>query len=103
MVFALRPFQTKQPYAEVGPAFLCADEFAPHGEIDGVPEIFHHKAMLIRGYDSNERILYGTGKVVPADSFEQECAQLLEMPDVPFVHVRSSTNNCFQARIEPAL
>ena len=58
--------------------------------------------MLIRAYGGNERILYGTGAVVAPDALSTECAARLVRPAVAFVHVRSSTNNCFQARVERA-
>lgn len=99
LVFALRPFSSAQPYAETGPAFLCAKDcnaFAPSSE---TPVIFRGKTMLIRGYDADERIVYGTGQVVPPEMLRQACADLLTRPDVAQVHIRSATNNCYQASV----
>jgi len=102
LVLAHSPFGARQPYAETGPIFLCADDCAPFEPARGVPPIFAGSAMLIRAYGPNERILYGTGAVVPPDRLAAECEARLERAQVAFVHVRSSTNNCFQARVERA-
>lgn len=102
LIFALRPFSGLHPYAETGPVFLCADDCTAFDPDRGVPEIFAQNDMLIRAYDENERILYGTGQVVPPDRLAGECAARLARADVAFVHVRSSTNNCYQARVARA-
>ena len=100
LILAHSPFGARQPYAETGPIFLCADDCRAYDPANGVPPIFRADPMLIRAYGRNERILYGTGAVVPPDSLAAECAARLADPKVAFVHVRSSTNNCFQGRVE---
>ncbi|MDU8927645.1 DUF1203 domain-containing protein [Alisedimentitalea sp. MJ-SS2] len=100
LVVAYSPFGARQPYAETGPIFLCADDCATYDPHRGVPAIFDGNTMLIRAYSRDERILYGTGEVVAPDAFTNEIAARLARDDVAFVHVRSSTNNCFQARVE---
>jgi hypothetical protein len=100
LILAHRPFGTLQAYAETGPIFLCARECERHPESAGVPGLYRHSEMLIRGYDRNERIVYGTGKVVDMKDIETEADKLFEHPAVEFIHVRSSTNNCYHFRIE---
>lgn len=100
LILAYSPFGARQPYAETGPIFLCAHDCRAFDPADGVPPIFRDHPMLIRAYGENERILYGTGAVVPPERLEAECAARLDSDQVAFVHVRSSTNNCFQARVE---
>ena len=56
--------------------------------------------MLIRGYDRNERIVYGTGRVIDMTLIETEARQLFENDQLCFIHARSPTNNCFHFRIE---
>lgn len=101
LVAAHRPFSTVQPYAEVGPVFLHADACPRHRPDAGMPEMFRSwERVLIRGYDADERIVYGTGRIVEADRIEAEAAELLALPRVAFVHLRSARNNCWHARIE---
>jgi hypothetical protein len=47
--------------------------------------------------------IYGTGKVVDMKDIETEAEKLFEQPAVEFIHVRSSTNNCYHFRIEQQL
>lgn len=102
LILAHSPFGPRQPYAETGPIFLCASDCTAFDPSRGVPPIFDGNTMLIRAYGRDERILYGTGEVVAPEDFTAKIAQRLARDDVAFVHVRSSTNNCFQARVERA-
>jgi hypothetical protein len=100
LILAHRPFGALQAYAETGPIFLCAQECERHPESAGIPGLYRHREMLIRGYDLNERIVYGTGKVIDMRDIETEAGQLFEHQAVEFIHVRSPTNNCYHFRIE---
>lgn len=98
---AHRPFKTLQPYAEVGPIFLCAEPCKPYAETDRLPETyFGGEPRIVRAYDATDRIRYGTGKVVPVPEIEDYATRLLEDPETAYVHVRSSMNNCFAFRID---
>ncbi len=102
LILAYRPFPEPQPYAEVGPIFLHANECRRY-DGDGVPPMFlDWERLLIRGYGDDDRIVYGTGRVVPTSELASEAARLLERDDVTCVHVRSASNNCYQWRIERA-
>lgn len=102
LILAWRPFAALQPYAETGPVFLCADHCEPNGDAV-VPEILTTSPRyMLRGYGADERIVYGTGAVVPAGEIEATAARLLDRCDVAFVHVRSARNGCFQCRIDAA-
>jgi len=101
LVLAHRPFPGPQPYAEIGPIFVHAEDCPRYDEAAGVPGHYaQRQAVLIRGYGRDDRILYGTGKVVPPTEIETTAAALLSDPKVAYLHLRSSTNNCFQFRIE---
>ena len=103
LVLAHRPFPELQPYAEVGPIFLHASPCPRYDEAAGVPALFlrpERDRLLVRGYGNNDRILYGTGQVVETKDLESAARDLLSRPDIAYLHVRSSTNNCFQCRIE---
>ena len=99
LVLAHRPFERSHAYAETGPIFLHARECEPFTG-DGVPEIAVSPRYLLRGYGADERIVYGTGGVVAREDVAARAAELLTHEDVAFVHVRSSRNNCWQARAE---
>ena len=55
---------------------------------------------LVKGYSSNDRIVYGTGAIVPSAEVPAQTAQVFENPKVIYAHVRSASNNCYLARID---
>lgn len=99
LILAHKPFSTDQPYAETGPVFLCAEPCEPPPEDAGKPAVFGSPDYLLKAYRADERIYYGTGRVVPAEQMTARAAVLLADPDVAFVDVRSAMNNCWQARV----
>jgi hypothetical protein len=101
LVLAHRPFPAPQPYAEVGPIFVCAEHCAAGGG-PGLPPMLSSPDYVLRGYGADHRIVYGTGGVVATPAIPARAAQLLSDPRVAYVHVRSARNTCFQCRIERA-
>lgn len=102
LLVAFRPFPEPQPYAEQGPLFVCANECERHPESAELPDLFDlpdHR-LIVRGYNADNRIIYGTGDVRPVGEIVSRAEKLFENPDVRFVHLRSSKNNCYQCRIE---
>ncbi|NUB44304.1 DUF1203 domain-containing protein [Fertoebacter nigrum] len=99
LVLAHRPFPAPQPYAELGPIFLCAEPCAS-GETESLPAILNAPDYIVRGYGPDDRIVYGTGAVVPTAAIPAEAEARLADPRVAYVHVRSARNNCFQVRID---
>ena len=103
LILAYRPFPAAQPYAEVGPVFLHAEPCTRHEEAEGTPAMFSSwEHLLIRGYGADDRIVYGTGRVVPISEVPSGLQAILSHPDVRYIHARSAANNCYQCRIEPA-
>ncbi len=101
LILSYRPFNEAQPYAETGPVFLHASPCERHEERPETPDyLLGRETAIVRGYTDRNRILYGTGKVVPTAEIASTCATLFENPDVAYAHVRSSTNNCFHCRVE---
>lgn len=100
LVLAHRPFPVPQPYAELGPIFLCADACDSPVDRETLPEILASPDYIVRGYGSDDRIVYGTGGVVPTGQIAAEAEAKLADPRVAYVHVRSARNNCFQVRID---
>ena len=101
LILAHRPFPAPQPYAELGPIFLCADACAAGGGSD-IPEILASPDYIIRGYSAENRIVYGTGAVVPTPTIPAEAEARLTDPRIAYLHIRSARNNCYQLRIDRA-
>lgn len=101
LIVGHRPFPTPQPYAEVGPLFVHAEECPRYRESAGLPGYLKSRdAVIVRGYGQDDRIVYGTGKVVPPAEVESSAASIFDDPKIAYIHVRSASNNCFQFRIE---
>jgi hypothetical protein len=102
LILAHRPFASLQPYAETGPIFLHADLCQRAAETSSLPEILASPDYIVRGYSSDDRIVYGSGSVVPTETIGARAAALFERDDIAYLHVRSARNNCYQCRIERA-
>jgi len=101
LVLACRPFGALQPYAETGPVFLCADP-CPAWAGGGIPPALASPGYMLRGYGPDERIVYGTGGVVPTPAIPARAEALLAAPGVACLHVRSALNGCYPCRIDRA-
>jgi hypothetical protein len=102
LILAHRPFPALQPYAETGPIFVCADD-CPRWQAPGIPPVLAHRpAILIKGYRADDRIAYGTGRIVAGRELAEAAVALLDDPRVRYGHVRSATNNCYTCRIDAA-
>ncbi|MEW2914075.1 DUF1203 domain-containing protein [Leisingera sp. JC11] len=100
LILAHRPFPEAQPYAETGPIFLCADHCARH-DGEAVPEALEGSPdYLIKGYSADHRIVYGTGIVIPQAEMMGQAEAIFGDERVSYIHIRSSRNNCYQARID---
>ena len=106
LILSYRPFTACQPYAEQGPVFLHAERcpaFEPNSAKNGAlpPVLQDSPHYLVRGYDCDERIVYGSGTITETKELRETADRLLAEEKITFLHVRSATNNCWQARIEP--
>ena len=103
LILAYRPFPALQPYAETGPIFVHAEACERASAVHETPAMLAKRAAhLIKGYSSDDRIVYATGKIVPSADLTAEAASILTRDEVAYVHVRSSVNNCYTCRIERA-
>jgi Protein of unknown function (DUF1203) len=103
LILAHRPFPSPQPYAEQGPIFLHAEPCQRHPDSEDSPHMFlEREAYLIRGYGADDRIVYGSGKIVATSVMAEAARETLGDPRVSYVHVRSASNNCYQCRIDRA-
>ncbi len=99
LILAHRPFPGPQPYAELGPIFLCAD-LCDAGGGTGQPEMLASPDYIVRGYGVDDRIVYGSGGVVATGMIPARAEALFADPRVAYLHVRSARNNCYQCRID---
>lgn len=103
LILNYRPFPSPQPYAESGPIFLHADQCPRYPEVADLPPVIAvRRLFLLKGYNRQDRIVYGTGQLVPPAEMQEAAAGILARDDVAYVHVRSGYNNCFQCRIDRA-
>jgi len=103
LILNYRPFPAAQPYAESGPIFLHADACPRYPEVSDLPPVLAaRKLILIKGYNAQDRIVYGTGSLVTPQDLTAIASGILARDDVAYVHARSAYNNCFQVRIERA-
>jgi hypothetical protein len=104
LVLAYRPFPAPQPYAEIGPVFLHAEPCLAYAPEQGLPPRHRNggSPQILRGYGTDHRIVYGTGRVVAPAEIEAAAAAILATPGVAYVHMRSAANNCFTLRIDRA-
>ncbi len=102
LILAHRPFPATQPYAETGPIFLCEKPCARADDGAALPEILAAPDYIVRGYADDDRIVYGTGRVVATPDIPAYAAEILADPRVAYAHVRSARNNCYQCRVELA-
>jgi len=101
LVLAYRPFPERQPYAEIGPIFLHAEDCDRYDPAAGVPPmILARKELVMRGYDGDHRIVEGTGRLVRTNDVAATATALLDRPDVVYLHTRCAWNTCYQCRIE---
>ena len=98
LILAARPFPEPQPYAEIGPIFLCARDCTPWDGEGSPPILETSPDYLVKGYSEDHRIVYGTGQITPSDAVGPYTAKLLEDARIAHVDVRSARNNCFLTR-----
>ncbi|MGI9263560.1 MAG: DUF1203 domain-containing protein [Gammaproteobacteria bacterium] len=103
LVLAYRPFPSAQPYAELGPIFLCAEFCERHPQTAELPDMFmSREKMLLRAYDASDRIIYGSGRLAAPQDLPEMAGELLEQDGASYLHMRSASYNCYQCRIEKA-
>jgi hypothetical protein len=102
LILAHRPFASLQPYAEVGPIFLCAAPCKRGGGGNARPGALGSPDYIVRGYGADDRIVYGSGGVIATEAIPARARALFADPQIAYLHVRSARNNCYQCRIDRA-
>ena len=92
------------PMPRRGRSSCMREECERAGDSPSLPALFAKTSdYIVRGYGADDRIVYGTGAVVPTPAITTRSAELLARPDVAYLHMRSARNNCYQWRIERGL
>lgn len=99
LILSHRPFPEAQPYAEQGPIFLCAEP-CKRADTMAFPAFLQSPEYILRGYSTDNRIVYGSGAVVDTPKIPEAAEALLAREDIAYLHVRSASNNCYHLRIE---
>ncbi len=103
LVLSYSPFENRQPYAEVGPIFLCANACERFKESSKIPQMFKsHGPFLIKAYCTRHRIIYAHSIILDADQIERNAQRILDDQNVQYLHIRSARNNCYWCRIDRA-
>jgi hypothetical protein len=63
-----------------------------------MPEFLESPDYILRGYDADERIVYGTGGVIKLEDIHARIGRAAVAPGVEAVHIRSSRNNCYHCK-----
>lgn len=100
LTLAYRPFPSLQPYAETGPIFLHAQACPGYAAEDGLPPMLTSPDYIVRGYGTDDRIVYGSGGVIATAAITARADALFRDPEIAYLHVRSARNNCYQCRID---
>jgi len=88
LILAHRPFDTLNPYAEVGPIFVCAD-CQRRADSDIPPLVVStRKQHLLKGYLHGDRIAYGTGQIVAPDRIPDYISRIFARSDVSELYRR---------------
>jgi len=95
------PFLVRSPYAGEGPVFVHADgceRFA--GEPGALSEQVGGRVLSVRAYDADAMLTEAT--VLAGERFRERAEELLEDPEVEFLHVHFAGPGCFAFRVDRA-
>lgn len=102
LILSYMPFSQRQPYAETGPVFLCAEKCRRYPRTEILPPIIASRPkFLVKGYGNDERIANGTGSIVESVRIAAYLDELFETAGCAFADIRSAVNNCYFCRAWP--
>jgi hypothetical protein len=97
ILFSHSPFDTQNPYKEVGPVFVHAETCAPYATPHQLPPQIRQPVVL-RAYTHAQEI--HRAAVVVAGDADEQLQSLLADPEVAYIQARSITNGCYLYRID---
>jgi hypothetical protein len=94
------PFTRTSPWREVGPVYVHAQACAGFGG-DALPEQLRTGPRVLRTYRSDGTLDYDHIAVVDdGEDIEPALRKMLDVPEVPTVHVRAFATQCFLYAVE---
>ena len=100
---AYRPFDDPSPWSEVGPVFVHTAGCPGHDDPARLPQRLRTGPRILRTYHADGSMDYADITLVPeGEDIEPALTDLLSRPGVDFVHVRSSTAQCFTYEVRSA-
>lgn len=101
ILFSYKPFAESSLYQEIGPVFIHADRCTSYQNLSQIPPYFNTRPLVVRPYTSRHHI-HSAQKWADTGQLQSVAAEVLDNPDVAYVHVRSHTRGCYMFRVERA-
>lgn len=90
------PFEHPSPWREVGPVYIHAEACGGYGTAAELPSQLRRGPRLLRTYRADDTMNYAYNTLVEdGEDIEARLTQLLSLPDVATVHVRTVLPQCF--------
>lgn len=99
-LIAYRPSDRGGPYAEVGPVFIHAGRCDGYSDDAAYPEGFRHLRQLFRAYGRDGRQVHN--QIVEPTEVDSVIAELLDRPEIGFIHSRNVLAGCYMFAINRA-
>jgi hypothetical protein len=97
------PLREQSPWREVGPVFVHAGPCPGYDERAGLPSEVRTGPRVLRGYHADGSLDYDAIRTVGAgDDIGPALDELLAVPGLREVHVRSAVEQCFTYLVRPA-
>jgi Protein of unknown function (DUF1203) len=98
ILFTMDAFHGQNVPPSPGPVYIHAKECARYAGQGGIPRTYRGRLLTLEAFGPDRKML---AEVRVSDSNEERIAeQLLENPEVEYVHVRSTEAGCYLFRIE---
>jgi hypothetical protein len=97
ILFTYDAFEGREELPLPGPIFVHEGECAPHTE-PGFPPAFTRSPVLLDAYRKGRELI--VEKVVEGADAEGELTDLLDRPEIDYVHVRSTSAGCYLFTVE---
>jgi hypothetical protein len=90
------PFEHASPWREVGPVYIHAEACGGYRTGTELPSQLRSGPRLLRTYHADDTMNYAHNTLVEnGEDIEVRLTQLLSLPDVATVHVRTVLPQCF--------
>lgn len=89
------PFEHASVWKEVGPVYVHAEPCEGYDATAGLPAELRRGPRLLRTYRADDTMDYEHNTLVGDEDLETTLGQLVALPDVATVHVRTVLPQCF--------